>query len=529
MMVQNNGLVAVTRIGKKAEADFTSLCMDVDAAVNASDDDQHGWDHVVEIVPAKTSNLPADLTTHVISCFAQIKGTKGRRRTATLKLSNAVKSAKSPLPSFVFLLAYTETGVPPTIYACHIWKDQIHHWLKRARETEETGRTDLHRLTVNIKFEKADRLDINPATWIEQTLAPFGDSYTSQKQELVKTVGYNGVVGRATFNTGPDISVGDIVAHEIGLTKSLSVYSFKMLDVRFDITSKQPIHESAKGRVEFISNGREVVLQLKSTTGESFDISALGYMPATVDYEHPEFRIRIAAGHIDIVGSPHQTHQALDLNFDMDKEKTLEEHIGLLKLLCWSQQGPVLYQVLTDQGELFGGSIKDISAPDPWMKTLECSSSHLAALIGEQKCREICITLRDLWHSTHSMYFTAIVHRAQYFRFEGDFETPTPSFEKLAGYIVLSIGDWSIGVIYEYALVEQADQDGRVTYSFRAPTIINKSVFKMDLEAMRGRIITDYEDYKRQSNVPVAQFGNGDLGAWSEQMHSNAPIYITVN
>lgn len=180
--VLKNGLAAMTRIGKKAEADFITLCMDVDATVNSSDDDQHGWDHVVEIAPAKPSNLPADLKTHVISCFAQIKGTKGRKRTAKLKLSNAVKSAQSPLPSFVFLLAYTKSGVPPTIYARHIWQDQIHHWLKRARETEATGKTDLRKLTVNIKFKEADRLDISPATWIEQTLAPFGDSYTSQKQ-----------------------------------------------------------------------------------------------------------------------------------------------------------------------------------------------------------------------------------------------------------------------------------------------------------------------------------------------------------
>lgn len=342
-------------------------------------------------------------------------------------------------------------------------------------------------------------------------------------------MGYNGVVGRATFNTGPDVTVGDIVAHEIGLTKSLPVYSFKMLDVRFDITSKQPIHESSKGRVEFISNGREVVLQLNSTTGESYDISALGYMPATVDSYHSEFRIRIVAGHIDIIMSPNPNHQRLDLTYDMDKEKTLEEHIGFLKLLCWSQNGPVSFQVLTDQGDLFGGSIKDIPAPDPWMKSLECSSSHLAALLGEQKCREINITLRDLWHSTHSMYFTAMIYRAQYFSFEGDFEIPIPSFEKLAGYIVLLIGGWSIGVIYEYALVEQAEQGGRATYSFRDPKIVKKSVFKMDLETMRSQITSDYEEYKKQSNVPVAELGDGDLGAWSEQMHSNAPINITVH
>lgn len=519
----------MVRIGKKAEADFTSLCMDENASVNSSDDDQHGWDHVVEIVPARKPNLPADLDTHVISCFVQIKATKGKGCTAVLKLSNAIKSAKSPLPSFVFLFVYDEQGAAPQIYACHIWKEQIHHWLKRARETEMSGRTDLHKLNVTIRFKNTDRLTINPATWIEQTLAPFGDSYAIRKHELVKTVGYGGSIGEGTINIGPDISVGDIVDHQIGLIESLPVLECKIFDTRFDIKSKQPIYDMAVGRLQITPSGRPLNLQLMSIDSEIYDISALGYAPATVGFEHSEFRIRIKAGHIDIVASPHDSKQMLDLGFDVYEEKSLEEQVGILKLFCWSQKGPVSFQALTDQGCLFGGTIKDIPDIEPWMRSLECSSSHLTELLGEQKCRDINITIRDLWRNIHSMYFCAVVYRANHFHFEGDFDTPAPPFEKLAGYIAFSIGDWSFGVIYEYTLDERTEHDDRTRFSFCNPKIVKKSVFKNDLEAVRAQTLSDYVDYKKQSGVPVAELGDGDLGAWSQQMSSSSEFHITVN
>ncbi len=126
----------MSRQGRHGEANFAALCQvpnaRIDAVVNKAADDEHGWDCVIDLTPPRDLSLPGDLQNHLAQCFAQIKTTRGKHPRTSVKLSNAVKAAKSPNPSFVFLFHYERSGEPAVLYENHIWKDQIEHFLKRA-------------------------------------------------------------------------------------------------------------------------------------------------------------------------------------------------------------------------------------------------------------------------------------------------------------------------------------------------------------------------------------------------------------
>ncbi|MGB3464989.1 MAG: hypothetical protein WBA74_06960, partial [Cyclobacteriaceae bacterium] len=96
--------------GQHGENLFAARCTapnaQADAVINPSLNDEHGWDHVVEIELPQAVARPADLRTPVLACYAQIKTTRGTKPKTTVKLSNALKAARSPAPSFVFLFHY---------------------------------------------------------------------------------------------------------------------------------------------------------------------------------------------------------------------------------------------------------------------------------------------------------------------------------------------------------------------------------------------------------------------------------------
>ena len=178
----------MTNQGRNGQHEFAARCTEPNASaevvVNSAADDQHGWDHILEITPPQNNALPADLRNPVISCFAQIKTTRSRKVQTTVKLSNAVKAAKSPLPSFIFLLQY-DVSEKPVLYGKHIWKDEIRHYLKRARQA---GDAPLHKKTVTVKFTSTDRVTCNPVDWVLAVLSTCGgDAYTLEKRKYVSS------------------------------------------------------------------------------------------------------------------------------------------------------------------------------------------------------------------------------------------------------------------------------------------------------------------------------------------------------
>ena len=196
---------------------------------------------------------------------------------------------------------YNNAG-KPDLYGKHIWKGEILHYLKRARQA---GDAPLHKKTVTLTFTAADRLSCNPVDWVLAVLAACGgDAYTLEKRKYVDSVGYETETHTGNFELGPLKTHAGVVMHEIGLLADLPVTNFKLFDTRFGIKASAPLQEMTDGRVRFTQEGRPVTVKLGSSKGDEIELPGLAWAPSMIPLEHPEFRIRVQAGHIDIVFKP---------------------------------------------------------------------------------------------------------------------------------------------------------------------------------------------------------------------------------
>lgn len=524
----------MTNQGRNGQWRFSDLCtgpdVSVKAVVNPALDDQHGWDHMLEITPPLKKGLPADLQAHVISCFAQIKTTRRKNAETTVKLSNAVKAAKSPLPSFVFLFHYNKTG-KPILYGKHIWKDEIRHYLKRARQA---GEVPLHKKTVTVTFTAADRLSCNPVDWVLAVLTECGgDAYTLKKRKYVESVGYETETHTGNFELGPLKSHADIVMHEIGLLADLPVMNCKVFDTRFGIKASAPLQELTNGRVSFTQKGRPVTVKLQSSKGDEIELPGLAWAPSMIPLEHPEFRIRVKAGYLDIVAKPGdiadgQTTQ-LDVQFDLQEERPFIDQVGLLALINWSSFGPVSVSVEVVQGQLFGATI-NLNAPlEAWAKACWVCAQFFLNVLGSDRCKLTSIALLDFHRFMQEYFVLALVQDSNSIRFEGLFKSEMAEFSKLVGYSYGQFGDWTFGAIHEFEVVSQSQEGEKLTVYLTKPEIAKKFVFARPLEQSVKHIARDFQSFLARQAVPVATFDDGDLFEWGRSFKRNGTVAIEVH
>ena len=98
------------RRGRPAEAQFEFLCATAGITCNPSEQDDYGWDFLVEIPMIAAEGTPADKWPPPRSTFVQVKSTEGPRSRAEMKVSNAMLLAKNPAPCFIVLFHQLKEG-----------------------------------------------------------------------------------------------------------------------------------------------------------------------------------------------------------------------------------------------------------------------------------------------------------------------------------------------------------------------------------------------------------------------------------
>lgn len=520
--------------GRHGQWLFAERCTDpsilAEAVVNPSSDDQHGWDHILEITPPQKMSLPADLRTPVITSFVQIKTTRGKKIETTVKLSNAVKAAKSPLPSFVFLFHYEKTG-KPVLYGKHIWKEEIAHYLKRARKA---GNAPLHKKTVTVKFAASDRLSCNPVDWVLAVLSNSGGtSYALEKGKFEQTVGYEMMTHVGHFSVGPLSSQADFVLHELGIIKDLPVSEFKIFDNRFGIQASTPFQEFTDGRVIITKEGRPVLVRLRSCNGDELELPGLAWAPSIFPSDHPEFKIRVKAGHIDIIASPSSIDDGLntqlDIQFGLQDNHPFIEQLGLLALINWTSLGPVTASVEIEQGQLFGATITLKDSLEEWAQESWVCARYFLDILGSERCKDVRNSLQGFNIFMRDYFTLATLHDSNFIRFEGLLENELATIEKLVGYSYGQFGEWTFGLIHELTLVSQTQDSEKFTLQLAKPNIVRKFVFSRSLIQTIEHIQHEFKSYISSQDEIVVTFNEGDLSEWGKTYESNGTVAINVH
>src|SRR5713101_5513625 len=168
----------IKRLARFAETSFASLCAEAGALCNESQEDENGWDCLVEF-PADLAIGPADTHPPAERAFVQVKSTRMNRPGCSIKLSNALKAAQSRDPWFVVLTV--ETGAKPKICAVHIWELRIEKILKAVRQAENE-KAPLHRRRLAINFSETDLHTDDLVDWMRATIRSVTPEYSDAKK-----------------------------------------------------------------------------------------------------------------------------------------------------------------------------------------------------------------------------------------------------------------------------------------------------------------------------------------------------------
>ncbi|MBA3055362.1 MAG: hypothetical protein FP826_10590 [Sphingomonadales bacterium] len=223
----------IEKLGRWAEKQFSSLCSEGGVIANKSEEDETGWDYLLEFPQAAVEGLPPDLQKIELSARAQVKSRERGKLVAELKLSNAHRFAAAPEPCFVVLAAATDGGHPVKFYAKHFWQDEIARTLKRLRQADYKSKPT-NQQSFDVSFDEMDNHTDDLIQWMRQVVASSGSDYANLKRDLNENLGYEDgrFFGTVTFLNN---DIEKFVDHSIGLDAKIELTNARLVDRRFGI------------------------------------------------------------------------------------------------------------------------------------------------------------------------------------------------------------------------------------------------------------------------------------------------------
>ncbi len=219
-----------------AQSSFEVLCDIANVTKNPSIQDREGWDYMVEFARERVHGFPHDRQPGNATVRVQVKSKTDGKPTTSVKLSNALRFANEPDPCFIALWWRNSDHSEERIYARHFDKPLIEAALRRAREAQRDGKTDLHRLRLSIAFDEADDRTDDLLPWIRSIGDTDQHDYANQKRQLTRELGFDeGHFGGTV--TLPFDDVQKLIDAAVGLPTSPADVEIIFGDKRFDIVS----------------------------------------------------------------------------------------------------------------------------------------------------------------------------------------------------------------------------------------------------------------------------------------------------
>jgi hypothetical protein len=255
-------------LGPLGETEFTKLCLQVDLTIHKSQMDRTGWDFLVEF-PWKPDNLsPQDILPAPLESKIQVKSTNEQRKRESITLSNLHRLIKAKIPAFYCFIEFDGKPEPQAIYLVHVGKEIIEKTLKKIRELENEGKGDqLNKKHLYISYGDADRLaDITGQSLkheIEKHIPEGMEKYIGNKNQLLKTLGFEDGRYQFNFTLASDDPIRDILDLSLGIRKELDIDNSIIHDKRFGILSKTPYIERDGGILSLKVEPLEAELKFK--------------------------------------------------------------------------------------------------------------------------------------------------------------------------------------------------------------------------------------------------------------------------
>lgn len=480
----------IGRLSRFAETNFASLCAAADVRCNESQEDENGWDHMVEF-PPEPHRGHADTQPPLKKAFVQIKSSRAGRLSCSIKLSNALKAAQSRDPWFIVLTIETKEGLE--IYAVHVWESLIEKTLKAVRHTSIEGK-ELNRSRITISFSPNDRKTDNLLAWMKAQIDEVAPEYGAAKNAIFSSVGYSDGygAGKVTFTAA---SIDQLLNELLGVGSGLPVSKFSFTPSRFGLSDKQPEIDVQSGRIEIKpTNSLDCELRLREPlTGNSISLPAQLFTAGLPGWPPEQRRFRVAATDFDIIWtSGGESEFNIELSYEARVD--IDRIYRYALVMVWLEKGVVDVQVWVKGARLAGGTLgaKSQNWKYDWQKVLDVLLTLKSLL--PNGAATFAISVADINRAATSLYLMHETISSPSLRFEFlPLSDQVYDFTKILYYSIAEAGD-----LVAFAIAERnvrswgQGEAGRLRVDFDRPIIRDSWVVRGTIKTHEKMVSDDY-------------------------------------
>jgi len=493
------------RLGRAGERRFASLCADYGAVCNKPEEDESGWDAIVDLPARPVAGLPADLQTALPALLVQIKSHEKPLLRANLKLSNALKFARSDSPCFIVLMILAPDSDVPRFYAAHFWERLIARTLQRGREASHAGvaEEELNRQSLTISFGPEDEHSGDLLAWMEATVGTVGRDYAGAKRLLRETVGYGPDKFGGSVTIGPLESVEQLIDHQLGLGTSIPMSGIRFHNRRFGIDFQMPMPEGDIHSARLLANPADKCrIRLRGPDGAEAIIRGDVIVPAVGNIPEAQFKTRFRSPILDIVWA-WSGHSTITGHIDTAIQLDPSTLAAMARIASWGDQGAVDIQVYARDQRIMAalGTIGGNEDQVNW--------GHLADLVGTLATlsgyREVVLPTISIEQVLESeflqgfhLFLTADSTNVTT-KLRGEARPPEATHG--VGYALTAIGSWVFGALVKMPIRHQTHADDQWSIEFGPVQIVESYAFEESeahgVEALKS-------DYPRYAGMPGA-------------------------
>lgn len=491
---------------------FQFLCSKSNVTCTKTERDQNAWDFFIEIQPNIEKDTFPDKMPGVKQALVQVKSTTNKRPKTKIKVSNALKLAQRDIPCFLVLFHYRESDTP-RCYVIHFWKEMITRALKKARELAIGGH-QLNKNYIYITFQEQDKKNSEVLIpWLVEFVRDLPDIYVAQKQELFKTVGYDGMNYTANVSLELPHGYADLVDLQIGLVEELKTNKVQIIDRRFNLDNIQAQHEFGPGSFSLKpSKPLTCTVTMQANNGQTISLAGEFLVPAIPGLPDSYFKIAIHTQILSIVFSKSE----IELKCLLEKRVTTNELCELATIMSWGGQNVRLLVRGEEISELDDSIPLRTLGIESRCSVLETVCRGLTKIHEYAKVHDICYSLTDIDKNFSMLQAFYVLSSEAIVRVIG---TPldsnkqistVDSYSSCVGFLTFSINETHYYVIYEIHLLDFMCEEGTISMKW-----LNRNVRDVfvdgDEEKTKLKGSTKYRELHNTHLKDCLELGNLNL------------------
>jgi hypothetical protein len=495
----------IERLPKYAERLFALLCSGADALAHKAEEDENGWDYLVEF-PKALHPGPADTHPPSPTAYVQVKSTKTSKRSCRIKLSNALNAAQSRQPWFIVMLRFDKNGELINTYAVHFWDQLMHRTLEAVRKASNSG-GPLHQTWLNISFAETDECK-SLVAWMLECISAVGDDYEARKKSYYQSLGYEKGYGVGQLTVQAE-NTEEIVDGFLGLGDGLKVTQFVFTPARFGIPDPTPQVDLTEGRI-IVSPEPVGTCEIRIRGGgTNLSLPGKVFSFSTPDMVDAQKSLRFSTSFLHLIRSKNSSKLRFRLALDYKTKAdlvTLWQFATVRSLFAGEH---VDVQVWVNGKRALAGDLNANlgDAGGGWSKL----SSFVELLKNVAGTQDVRLSIVDLAKASREEALFSSINSTSTIQLEF---IPLPGaptkISSLIFYSRARLADYNFYVLSARA-AEDVFVDSRRQITCSSPAFIESYVVQGDSEAGLKQIETDYNRYLNRQELVETPLGLGNI------------------